>query len=178
MSKGFTIVELMVSITIIALMAGSVFFNWRPTEQTFALVRSAHQLADDLRRTQQMAVSTKVFTCSETDSDYSGYGLYLNTNQATGYLIFENCDNDNWLYSEETDVILETQDLESGVQIQSLTVDDPTSVASVLFVPPNPKVYINGVGVGKELIIVLELIDDITRTKEIKINTSGRIEIN
>lgn len=171
-------VELMVSITIMALMAGAVLFNWRPTEQTFALMRSAHQIADDFRRVQQMAVSTEAFTCDETDPDYSGYGIYLNISQPTEYLIFENCNNVNWTYSNPEDLMRETQKLEEGVEIQGITAGDPVSAASVVFIPPNPIIYINSVSEGVELIITLELVDDISRTKQIKINTAGRVEIN
>lgn len=178
MNKGFTIVELMVSITIMALMAGTVFFNWRPTEETFSLIRSAHQLSDDLRRAQQMAVSTRAFVCSEIDSDYSGYGIYLNTSLPTQYYLFENCSNANWSYGDLEDEKLEIQSLEDGVEIESITVGEGVTSASILFIPPNPTIYINDVNAGVEAVITLRLSNDISRTKQVKINTGGRIEIN
>ncbi len=178
MNKGFTIVELMVSITIMALMAGTVFFNWRPAEETFSLIRSAHQISDDLRRAQQMAVSTRAFECSEIDSDYSGYGIYLSTLEPTQYYLFENCSDANWSYNDLEDERLEIQNLEAGVEIDSIVIGEGETSASILFLPPNPKVYINDVDSGIEVVITLKLSNDASRTKQVKINTGGRIEIN
>ncbi len=178
MNKGFTIVELMVSITIMALMAGAVFFNWRPAEDTFALTRSAHQLADDIRGAQQMAVSTKPFACAATDADYSGFGVYLDDSQPLEYLLFENCSTDKRTYDSGEDVDLQVHNLEEGVQIQSINVDGLVGAVSVLFVPPNPKVYINNNISGVELVITLELVADSSQTRQVQVNTGGRIEID
>lgn len=178
MSKGISVVELMVSVLIMALLAGAVFVNWRPAEETFSLIRSAHQLAGDIRRVQQLSISTRIFVCEDIDADYSGYGFYLNTTSPGQYLIFENCGRDDRLYVEANDKLLETLYFEEGVQVQSITVGSSVSSASVLFIPPDPKVYINDQVSGVEAVITLELIDDVSQTKEVKINNGGRIEIN
>ena len=177
-SRGVTIVELIVSIALMALIAGAVFVNWQPADETFALVRSAHQLAGDLRRAQQLSISTRVFSCSEVHADYSGYGLYLTDNQPTQYLIFENCGSNNRLYDQLIDQAFEFHQFENDVRIKSIDVGGPAVSASVLFVPPDPIVYINDQKIGVEAIIILELVNSPSETKEIKINTGGRIEIN
>lgn len=177
-SRGVTIVELIVSIALMALIAGAVFVNWQPADETFALVRSAHQLAGDLRRAQQLAISTRVFSCLEIDADYGGYGLYLTDGQPTQYLIFENCGSSNRVYDQLIDQAVEFYQFEDGVQIKSIEVAGPATSASILFVPPDPIVYINDQKIGVEAVIILELVNSPNETKEIKINTRGRIEIN
>jgi prepilin-type N-terminal cleavage/methylation domain-containing protein len=176
MSKGFTIIELMVSVSIIALMAAAVFFNWRPVEDTFSLVRSAHQLSDDIRRVQQMSISTRSFACGSPDPEYSGYGIYLETDSPTEYYLFENCSTDNRLY-RVGDQLIETQGLEDGVEILSIVVGAGVNSASILFIPPDPKIYINESVSGVEAIITLALSRDISQTKQVRINNGGRIEI-
>lgn len=178
MSKGITVVELMVSIVIMALLAAAVFVNWRPAEETFSLIRSAHQLAGDIRRVQQLSISTRIFACEDIDANYSGYGLHLNTTDPGQYLVFENCGSTDRIYAELNDELLETQRLEEGVRVQSIEVGSSVSSVSVLFIPPDPKVYINDQDSGVEAVITLELISDVSQTREIKINTGGRIEIN
>ncbi len=177
MNKGITTIEMMVTIGIMAIMAAAIFFSWRPAESTFSLTRSAHQLAGDLRRVQQMSISTRAFSCVGQDADYSGYGLFLDAGASDGYYLFENCTAD-WLYGAGEEI--SWQAFEEGVTIKSVSVEGTYSSsgqASVVFVPPNPKVYIQGEDVGHEAVIVLELAGE-GQEREVKINNAGRIEID
>lgn len=175
MNKGITMIEMMVTIAIMAVMVAAVFFNWRPAESSFALNRSAHQLAGDLRRAQQLSISTRVFSCAGQDADFSGYGVYLNKTNKNSYHLFENC-TANYLYSSGES--LSQPRLEEGVEIKSITITGPSGSsgqASIVFVPPDPKVFIQGQGFGHEAVIVLGLAGG--EEKQVKINNAGRIEV-
>ncbi len=178
MNKGVTTIEMMVTIGLMAIMAAAVFFSWRPAEGGFSLTRSAHQLAGDLRRVQQLSISTRGFACVGRNPVYSGYGFYLNVNSPAGYYIFENCGLGNWIYNAGEETLW--QSLESGVRIKSVRVEgvNPSSnQVSVVFVPPNPRVYIQEKVSGHEAVIVLELIGT-NQVREVRINNNGRIDTN
>ena len=55
---GLTLIELLVVISIMMTMTAVVFVNYRPGNQQLALNRSASKLAQDIRRAQEMAMSS------------------------------------------------------------------------------------------------------------------------
>ena len=175
MKKGFTLVELMVSVAVVGILSASVLIGWRPARAMFHLRHAAFQVAGDLRRTQQLSLSTHQFNCQTLPPEnYTGFGLYINTSTPTSYQVFENCSSDNHTWdSGETK---ETLYFPKGVIIQGLKKGG-TSVSSlsILFVPPNPDTYIDETSSGTEAEITLT---NGASTAVIKINNSGRIEIN
>lgn len=175
MKKGFTLIEMMVSITVVGILSASVLLGWRPAQATFHLRQAAFQIAGDLRRTQQLSLSAHQFTCQTLPPEsYTGFGLYFNTATPTSYQVFENCSADN--RTRDSGETQETLYFPADVTIKSLT-QNGTSVDSlnVLFVPPNPDTYINETSSGTEAEITLT---NGTSTAVIKINNSGQIEVN
>jgi len=173
MNRGVTLVELLVSMSIIIVMSAVLLVNWHPAQDGFALRRSAANLSADLKRAQQSSISTKGFDCSPSPGEgYDGFGIYLTTNTSGSYQMYENCSADYiWDSGEEIEIL----NLENGVEINSLKVEGvPVATLNILFIPPNPDTYINGDKIGKEAII--ELINNSLSTTTIKINNSGKIE--
>jgi prepilin-type N-terminal cleavage/methylation domain-containing protein len=169
MKKGFTLVELMVATVVIAIMSAVLLLSWRPAQEAFYLRQGAFQLAGDLRRTQQLSLSTQGFSCSPPEG-YSGFGVYLNTGSSGSYQIFENCNNN---YSWDSGEGLETISLPSGVTIDSFT---PVGASlSILFIPPNPNTYIEEVASGAEAVITLT---NGSSTTTITVNNSGLVEVD
>lgn len=175
MKKGFTLVELMVVVAVIAISSSILLLNWEPAQKAFNLRHAAFQLAEDLRRAQQLSLSTHQFQCNPLPAeDHTGYGLYLNTSSTTSYQVFENCNDENrsWDSGEER----ETLHFTSGISIQGLKVgSSPVNNLSILFVPPNPDTYINENSSGQEAEITLT---NGKATAVVKINNGGRIEVN
>ena len=172
MNKGVTLVELLVSISVMVIMSAVLLVNWHPAQDSFALRRSVANLSADLKRAQQSSISTKEFNCaSSPGEEHDGFGIYLETNTPNSYQMYENCNADYvWNSGEEIEVL----SLENGVEINSLKVEGVSvTTLNLLFIPPNPDVYINSEKVGKEAII--ELSND-SSTTTVKINNSGKIE--
>ncbi len=57
--SGFTLIEMMTVLFIMAMISGLVFANYRSGNQQFALENQAYSLAQDLRKVQEMAMSSK-----------------------------------------------------------------------------------------------------------------------
>lgn len=181
--KGFTLLEITVVATIIILLTVIFMASYRGGEAQFALLRSASKLAQDLRRAQEMAMSSQEFK----GAFQGGYGIHFDISNPNLYILFADCDGDE-LYGGESlfvcddcsvapcipDVFLEKKEeikLEEGIKIVSLS---PPSPLHITFFPPDPTVTIFG---GNEAIITLSLKDDLTITKTVTVNKVGLIEI-
>lgn len=173
-NKAFTLIELLVIIAITILMTVLVFSNYGKNNEIFALERSSQKLAQDLRRTEDMAMSG-----FEGDSTTLGYGVYFKTADSGLYRIYEEKNtNTNMWYEAAIDTVKETINIEPKVVICSIKDNGASQTQlSVSFEPPNPLTYVGGVSTGHEASIVLCLSSDNTKTKTIKINNTGRIEI-
>jgi len=172
MKKGFTLIELVVSVGVIAIISSALFLNWRPAQGTFALRQAAFQLMGDLRRVQQLSLSTQEFSCVPLPAEsHTGFGLYLNSGDSDSYQVFENCNDAN--YSWDSGEEIETLNFPSGVTIQSFTPSS-SGALSIFFVPPDPDTYINDLPSGQEAEITLT---NGSLTAIVKVNSSGRIKL-
>lgn len=180
--KGFTLIEVLVILSIIAIMTIAVFSNYGKNNEIFVLERASQKLAQDLRRTQEMAMSG-----FGGDSSTYGYGMYFNKTTGASpanylkYIIYEERDTDHLnilMYFEGEDTVEEIINIEKGIKICDIS-DNGTSLntRSISFEPPNPLTIIGGVASGREASIVLCIANDISKTRTVKINNAGRVEI-
>ena len=191
-SKGFTLLELIVVIGIVATLSSIVLGGYRSGEDKFALQRSANKLSQDLRRAENMAMTGKSAPITFGEIFPSGgYGFYFDTATTTGgaghYTFFCDC-NDNAEYESSGSAIscasstvatafpelMETLSLETGVTISNVS---PTTALSITFYPPDPIIKITGADSASydEAVITLDLFGE---TKTITINTVGLIDID
>ena len=185
--KGFTIIELLVVISIIAILSGIVLIDYRSGQQAFALQRTASKLAQDIRRAQEMAMSAGECTfcdlsCSPNGVP-SGYMVVFTSNP--NYSIFAD-DGDKVFDSGDCNILGNPIPFEKGIVIDALSSDltfEP--FLSITFTPPDPIVTIchgsASCSVSSGWIrLCIEGSDclDPSNTKTININTVGRIEID
>ena len=164
MNKGFTILELFVTVAIIGILSSVLFLARGEAEKKLALGRSIYQLAQDLREVQEMAMGAKEAGCGTHD-----FGIYLAETSLDSYIIFADCNND--LDYDGNHEFLKEIKLGEGVQIQNLF---PSSPLNIVFSPPDPTTYINGDDWGADGIITLSFNSTF---KTVEINSAGRIKI-
>ena len=185
-NRAFTLIELMVTVSLISLLSVLTLANFRQGNKQFALTRSAYQLAQGIRRAEEMAISSQEFK----GAFQGGFGIHLTltpTNQDRGqYTLFVDCDNDNQFdevsltcsdctggsctpnsFSEKVETIF----LEKGIYISELS---PSAESLVIkFYPPDPVVTIN----PDASLASVSLTFGQSQKKEVKINKAGLIEI-
>jgi prepilin-type N-terminal cleavage/methylation domain-containing protein len=93
-SGGFTLIELMVTITIIVLVTGIVMVRYSSFNSSVLLTSQAYITAFDLREAQSLAISVRG-NGAEFREDY---GVYFSMSDPTRYLLFQD-NNDNGDYS-------------------------------------------------------------------------------
>lgn len=168
MSKAFSLIELLVITAIIIILTALVVPNYRGGDEQLALQRSASKLAQDIRRAQEMAMSSKRVSGTVP----YGFGIYFNISSPASYILF--ADKDNSHHRNVGDADLETIALESKIIISSLF---PASNFSVFFAPPDPTVWINGFSSGVTAQITLSIVNDAISNKIVSVNNAGLIFI-
>lgn len=168
MKKGVTMIELLVTMTMIAIISSVVFASRGSMEDKLALQRAAYQLSHSFREAAEMSMGSFEGSCGV--KDICGFGLYFNTSDY-GFFIdcAPSCSTSNHI-KDGQDIELRRVPLEGNIEIATTS---PNSL-NVLFSPPDPIVYINGTEWNREGIVTLELDSE---TRNVRINSAGKIEI-
>jgi prepilin-type N-terminal cleavage/methylation domain-containing protein len=177
--KGFSIIELMVVISIIGIMSSLMFANYRQGERDTVLIYAAQQIAQDIRQAQNLSLAGPKNTY--------GYGIYFDINNPTQYFIYgdEGEKNENFQYNEgknDNDIKVSPYPifLSKNIEINEININKVSNNDSVdiFFAPPDPVTYINGV--SSKNIAEIKICSTITTTncKTIIITTAGRIEVD
>jgi prepilin-type N-terminal cleavage/methylation domain-containing protein len=185
--KGFTIIELLVVMGIITIMTVVLVPNFRLGQQQLALDRSANKLAQEIRRVQEMAISSKeigqgIVPLGEEFYPLGGFGIYFDQSPLQ-ITLFADCD-DNQRFSsgnicgsppDKFRENIEDLGLELGIQIENLF---PSSSFSVTFKAPDPLVCIDGdCSDPSSAVITISLIADSSKTRIIRVNSVGLITV-
>jgi len=143
--KGFTIIEMMVTLSIITLLTVMVLAYSRQSESVTNLIRDSDKLVYELRRAQNLAMLTLQPTTTigaAPAASICGWGIYFNKGALpqtpqTQYILFSDfCDPDTHRGDNKYEEAekYETINLLKGVEIFKSNVD------SVIFVPPEPTI--------------------------------------
>lgn len=118
--QGFTLIEIMVAIFIIAMVSSIMVVNWRKNEEKYKLQRAAQEMVQNVRKAQNMALAGKEYN---GEMPNASYGVHFEKNQKTSYFIFAD-GNGNETYQPSDDAIVDgTITIESGIEIYSLSSD-------------------------------------------------------
>lgn len=175
--KSFTLIELLIVISIIGILMAVSFPYYQSARQQLALQRAASKLVQDIRMIQEMAMSTK-----EIDGGIpsGGYGVYLRkvpVSQTSHYVLFAD-KNNNHKYDSGSGAgeTIEQIFFENKIKIKNLDGNH----LNIIFMPPDPTTSLRD-GDGNELVsssISIEIsLQDETKTKIIGVNKVGLITV-
>lgn len=166
-SEGFTLVELLVSISVIGVITGLMMANFRGGQQSAEVRLAADILVGQLRAVQTSALSGRLVsvcsggaqaldvcepkqpavtcdggTCQKRVP--SGYGIRLSSQAPSSFRIFYDTDDDKRYDDGEE---LADQPYVSTAAARFVTSDggDPLDI---VFTPPFGKIYVNGSAAG------------------------------
>ncbi|MBU4274231.1 prepilin-type N-terminal cleavage/methylation domain-containing protein [Patescibacteria group bacterium] len=191
--NGFTLIEMVVVIGIIIVLVSITVANFSEVRGQLALKRAAHQLMQDLRKAQEMAMSSAGLNgtgdCSlpvrgygiyiDCLTDNKSYKLYADTTADTGFDCETYPPTECWEYYNPPDCIIETLFIqENGVIIKEINNTTGGGRISINFKPPNPNIKIKWLlSIADEVEIVLALESDQTKTKTVIANRIGLLQI-
>jgi prepilin-type N-terminal cleavage/methylation domain-containing protein len=147
-SKGFTLVELLVSIGIFTLITTMSVFSYTDFNSNVLLTNLAYEIALSVRQAQFYGITVKQSASAENFD--SGYGVHL-TKNAASYTLFEDGKGSGSLDHEyRAGEELETYFIQKGNFISRLcvngsiqgSVDCTLTALDLSFVRPNPDTYV------------------------------------
>lgn len=150
---GFTIIELMVSASIIAIMSGLIIANFRGSTQKSSLGNESERLSSILREAN---IDALIGLTVSGQRPVGGFGLHLvECSSSCRYLLF--ADNGDYVYDANDDEIIQDVGmLENNVYVDSLL---PETVVDIVFTPPQGTIMINGGTAVDQVDIVLGFMD-------------------
>lgn len=170
MKKGFTIIELLVSLSIFIVITAMVVANFRAGSRGDDLRISAEAMVSNLRKAQNMALA------GQPTNDIvppGGYGLYFNLATPDRYIIFADMNGDK-VYNSGEELADGLVTLPREVRIISVS---PVIVSTVVFKPPKPTIFINNDPSNETLSVTLKHTSS-EQTRVVTVNrVSGRIDI-
>jgi prepilin-type N-terminal cleavage/methylation domain-containing protein len=172
MKKGFTLVELLIVLVIVGILTLISFGALKIGGKSLALSRSAHALAVEIRKAQEMAIAMR-----KIKGDFPrAYGVYINKNPVKIYLFADTSPPyDRYTGGDERieDFCKTERDICLGkVQITSLSPGINT--LDIVFKPPYPSTIIDQDPSNSEAQIKLQ---NDAGTRIIKVYKSGLISI-
>lgn len=174
--KGFTLMEMLIVIGIIALFSGLIMINYGGQNQKLRLRTTVQEAVNNLRQVQNFSVSTKI---SGTEVPGGGYGIRFDK-AANSYIIFsETSDPPNRVFDSGEQI--KTKLLDSDLEISDINISSTGSVdiLDVVFVPPDPVTYLNASNIFNLYAIITFRAKGKTcpqSCRTITIKTSGVIE--
>ncbi|MBI3459053.1 prepilin-type N-terminal cleavage/methylation domain-containing protein [Candidatus Azambacteria bacterium] len=168
-NSGFTIIEILLVISIITILSSSIFINRHSAEDTQALNQAAQKLAFDIRRAQTLSLAGLGL---DNSNGICGYGIHIENNTTYIIDIYEdknsNCDKKNLTQQKGDKKLLIT--LNNGITIS-------TDLLDVIFIPPKPEVIIKKTGNNENTSAQITLTNAGGQKKTIEVTTAGQVNI-
>jgi prepilin-type N-terminal cleavage/methylation domain-containing protein len=138
-TRAFTIIEMLVTLSIITLLTTMVLVYSRQSEKVTNLIRDSDKMVYELRRAQNLAMLTlhPTTTVGGSSSDnICGWGIYIDKENLpqTQYILFNDFCNTGTRGQYDSGEAVETINLLKGVAITD------SNIKSIIFVPPEPQV--------------------------------------
>ena len=151
-NKGFTIAELVVIMGIMGLMSVIVISNQNQSADQRKLTLETRRLMQDLRKAQNMALSSTVQDCGGTSNQAVPFGIILNMDTPDRYFLVADCYppaeapdyTSNHIYdsNNNNDPIVSSHVFTDAV-IDSVNPINFSNSLEIFFFPPNPGTAIN-----------------------------------
>ncbi|PIR12761.1 hypothetical protein COV49_04490 [Candidatus Falkowbacteria bacterium CG11_big_fil_rev_8_21_14_0_20_39_10] len=138
---GFTLIELIVGVSMLALVTGIFLANYHGTNKHAELVMEAQKLAANLRTAQSYSLESKKFN---DDIPAGGWGIHFDLAASKeSYLIFADIDEPeaegSKTYDGEAEKLQEFN-LPKGITIEEIKMEDDSvwDNVDISFLPPDP----------------------------------------
>ncbi|MFA7252446.1 MAG: prepilin-type N-terminal cleavage/methylation domain-containing protein [Candidatus Paceibacterota bacterium] len=180
--KGFTLVELLVTITIFVMLTAVVLWNQEKFNSTILLTNLAYDTALTIRQAQTYGINIKKFNTG-TEKEFVPYGVHFDMEDTKSFILFADEDWDGedsdglfWIDSltplptscNESDGCVSRYTIKRGNRISALCAEDVLEERDVcgqdkdlqeldiVFTRPNPDAMIKGIKINSTTVTVID----------------------
>lgn len=177
-SAGFTLLELIVTITIFVVLTSAILFRNSRFKNDLLITNLAYEMALSIREAQTYGINVKEFNATFN----SAYGVHFDVAKNKQFELFVDANSNN-IFSDPPDTIVSTYSLRGDNVISNLCVDAGSGTCSsssnsldITFKRPDPeaKIYANG-NSYKRAQIKINSSDNTERI--IEVNSTGQISV-
>jgi prepilin-type N-terminal cleavage/methylation domain-containing protein len=174
-SKGFTLIEMLVTMSLIVIITSATLLSFRSMGDAFDLDREVQMVAQDIRNAINMTMASEEHTGVVPVGCVVAYGVRFEENKDyyERKVYFVNPDTSNY-----------TSELLEKVELGEVEIIDISSdfYVDIIFYPPHPTTFIGGIKIDwtsryDDVDIEIGLKEDATNKRTINVNKFGRIEI-
>ncbi len=179
---GFTLVELLVSVSIIVMVTAIFLVNYSSANRRTDLTMTAQKLVSDIRMTQNYALGLARYGGKYGAVPYGGWGIHFDLASSSKYTIFADIDSSKSYEAAEADLASGAQviTLPDNITIDSIKIptDVDTSKLDITFLPPDPITTIMNQNLATSSEMIVTLKDAKTDSfKTISVNFLGLAEV-
>lgn len=168
---GFSIVELLITISIVMLVTGLALSRYSSFNNSVLLQSQAFEIGFDIRQAQQSAINVQAVG----GASRNGFGIYFDRSTPNQYVLFSDT-NDNNHYNSGTDGELSVFYVDTRFEIVDIRVGSATpDEASVTFRRPNFDGLIYPSGGDLEIDIAAS--QDAATVRTITVSQTGQITV-
>ena len=185
-ARGFTLIEVVVVVGVMALIASATLFNFPQFSRRIQIEQEAGKLALSVRKAQAYSIAVREFSAGS--GVFPGYGVYVSTANPNGYVIFGD-PNKTSRYDASLGESVETVNFASRVKIaqicgnSQLVPPGPCTLSSadIFYIRPGPDSTFTGVDSGlpsiySDIKIILSS-EDAALSKSVVIWPTGQVSI-
>lgn len=185
-THGFTLAELLISISIASLLMTTVLFNYSTFTDNLAVGGAEQDVATAIKQAQTYGINVKETGTNSGQFNYA-YGVYFNPASPTSYVSFVDSNNDkkytvgSGCGSGSTECVA-TVLLRNGVRISNVC-DSSTCYnnksLSVTFLRPNPDavIYLTSPDTGPLLTGKVELTSPKGKVLQVTVESTGQVAV-
>ncbi len=159
----------MVSVFIMAMVLGLFLANYHGINSQSKLINAAYQAAGDIRMAQNYSMGLK--QADSGPAPAGGWGIHFDISSPDSYILFGD-DNSSKIYDALEEI--ETISLPEGIRIDSIDLGSET-YADIVFLPPDPAIYINDTGASLAKITIR--LTNGNSTKAVYVNSLGLVDV-
>lgn len=195
---GFTLVELLVTITIFVMLTAVVLWNQSKFNSTILLTNLAYDTALTIRQAQTYGINIKKF--NKDDESFFPYGVHFDMRDTKSFILFADKDwngvSSNGLFLDVTNAQLPTSCNESGGCVNRYNIKRGNYIkqicattsnggercdydtVDIVFTRPNPdaRIIVDSVSEASKVRIILRNVND-ENEREIVVQENGLISI-
>ncbi|MBI4118182.1 MAG: type II secretion system protein [Parcubacteria group bacterium] len=184
-AQGFTLVELIVTISIFVIISAITLFNYPSFSSRIALDNLAHEIALTVREAQVFGTSVREFGAGS--GTFPGHGIYFATSDNTHFTLFADVDSDGFYGGCVGDVCAEQVDeyaMQQGHTLSQLCVyaspgGGCISVPAlhITYVRPNPEAQIRDNGGSLYAYAAIAVSSSRGDTRTVEVWSNGQITV-